>query len=302
MRRRDFVAGALGALAGLAGCGTEPGRPAPRFSFVAGGATWEPLAETLAGLLDPADLAHDGTRLTVTGLPALAAAEMNRVGERGTPLARLIGDVEALVVPKKSRFRDFDAFAAHLVASPGQTALAGRKQGESDHLLFGLVARGLGADARVLDYAGYPTCADAADALLAGKAGVAAGPLGQWRERIGEGRLRVLAVSSAERVEGIDAPTLLESGARVDFADWSAVLGPNGMGEREKAGAVDLLDEVTGSERWLKACRVKGWTPIPLLGDDFGVWLGSETARTRTVLGELGLLDTTCGRGCVGGH
>ncbi|GAA2414942.1 hypothetical protein GCM10010404_86470 [Nonomuraea africana] len=302
MRRRDFVAGALGALACLAGCGTEPGRPVPRFAVVPAGASWEPIAETLSGLLDPADLARGGTRLTVTGLPALAAAEMARTSARGTPIARLVGDVEVLVVARKSRFPDFDAFAAHLVASPGETVLAGRKQGESDHLLFGLVARGLGADARVLDYAGYPTCEDAAEALLTGRVGVAAGPLGQWRERIAGGRVRVLAVSSAERVEGIDAPTLLESGARVDFADWSAVLGPDEMGDGERARAVDLLDEVARSERWLRACRDKGWTPLPLLGDDFRVWLGSETARTRAVLGELGLLDTTCGRSCARGH
>ncbi|GAA3312011.1 hypothetical protein GCM10020219_020950 [Nonomuraea dietziae] len=263
MRRRDFVAGALGALACLSGCGTEPGRPTPRFFFVAGGAAWEPVAETLTGLLDPADLAQDGTRLTVTGLPALAAAEMNRVGERGTPLARLIGDVEVLVVPGKSRFRDFDAFAAHLVASPQRRPWWAGNRASRTTCCSDWSREGSAPTRECSTTPATPPAPTRPDALLAGKAGVAAGPLGQWRERIGEGRLRVLAVSSAERIDGIDAPTLLESGARVDFTDWSAVLGPNDMGEREKARAVDLLDEVVRSERWLKACRVKGGRRSP---------------------------------------
>ncbi|MFD1934360.1 MULTISPECIES: Bug family tripartite tricarboxylate transporter substrate binding protein [Nonomuraea] len=301
MRRREFVARALAAMAGLAGCGTAT-RPTPSFSVVPGGEAWVPVARVLAGQFKRDGVAEGGPLLTVTGLPAIAAAEMAGVKETGTPLARLVGDVEVLVVSNASVFREFDDFARRLVADPGGTVLGGRPQGESDHLLFGLVARGLGADARVLDYAGYPTTDDAAEALLAGRVGVAAGPLGEWRKRLGKGRLRALAVSSAERVEDVEAPTLLESGVRVDFADWCAVLGPKQMSERDRARAVEVLDEVARSARWLDACRARGWKPIPLSGDDFAAWLGSEAGRTREVLKDLGLIDTTCWGSCVRGH
>lgn len=301
MRRREFVAGALATLACLAGCGTAT-RQAPSFSVVPGGEAWIPIARALAGQLKRDGVATGGTQLTVTGLSTLAAAEMARSKTTGTPLARLVGDVEVLVVASGSLFRAFDDFARRLIAEPGGTVLGGRPQGESDHLLFGLVARGLGADARVLDYAGYPTTADAAEALLAGRVGVAAGPLGEWRKRLDKGRVRALAVSSAERVEGLEAPTLLESGVRVDFADWCGVLGPQEMSERERAQAVEVLDEIAESAQWLDACRTRGWKPLPLSGDDFGVWLASEIARTREVLKDLGLIDTTCWGSCVRGH
>ncbi|MGW4476663.1 tripartite tricarboxylate transporter substrate-binding protein [Nonomuraea sp. NPDC004354] len=295
MRRREFVAafvpGTVAALACLAGCGATVPRQGASFTVVPGGEAWIPVAKVLAGQFRYSGVADGGTSLTVTGLPALATALRNGSKAAGTPLARLVGDVEVLVVPAASLLRGFDDFAGRLLADPGATVLAGRPQGGTDHLLFGLVARGLGADARVLDYAGYPTTHDAAAALLVGRAAVAAGPLGDWRKRIDMGQVRVLAVSSAEPVDGIEAPTLLESGVRVDFADWCGVLGPGEMTEREHAQAVAILEEITGSRQWADACRTRGWKPIPLSGGDFGVWLGSETERTREVLKDLGLID-----------
>lgn len=315
MRRRQFLAWGLGAAACLTGCGgARSGGTLGRVSVVPGGETWTPLAQALSRILgrEGVDVAGAGafagpgtiTRLTVTGLPALAA-EINDGGgplAEGTPLARLVGEPEVLVVARHSRLTGFEDFAAHLVADPTKLLLAGGPQGEADHLLFGLVAQGLGADARLLDYAGYPGPVEAATALLGGRAGVAAGPLSAWRDRIDQGRVRPLAVSSAAGVPGVDAPPLLEAGVRIDFTDWCAVLGPPRMREIDKSAAVEMLDRVVESESWLEACRTRGWRPLPLTGDDFGAWLESETGRTRGALRDLGLLDTTCWGSCGNGH
>jgi putative tricarboxylic transport membrane protein len=184
--------------------------------------------------------------------------------------------------------------------------LAGGPQGEPDHLLFGLIARGLGADTRQVDYTAYPTSQEAITALLSGKAAAATGLLADWRASIGDGRVRALAVSSARRVPEIDVPTLLESGVRVDFEDWTALFGPREMPDEKRDAAIRMCDEVTGSTRWEAACRAAGWISIPLSGDDFVVWLGSEVERTRAVLRDLGLVDTTkattCWGSCGNGH
>ncbi|MFI6322799.1 tripartite tricarboxylate transporter substrate-binding protein [Nonomuraea sp. NPDC050556] len=314
MHRRQFFALGLGAAAAcLAGCsaGTPSADVLGRVSVISGGEPWVPVARALTRTLRTAGYLAQGraaTTITVTGLTALATVQRNEgasVLDTTTPLARLVGEPEVVVVPVNSRHADFDAFAAHLTAEPSRTMLAGRPEGEADHLLFGLIAKGLGADTRLVDYAGYPSTAEAAAALLAGRAAVAAGPLCEWRSRIDRGKVRALAVSSAERVEGLDVPTLLESGVRVDFADWCAVLGPGGMREDARAAAIAMCDRVAESERWQDACRTGGWRPLPLSGDAFAQWLGSEVERTHEVLFDLGLLDTpgtSCGDSCGGGH
>ncbi|MER6948523.1 tripartite tricarboxylate transporter substrate-binding protein [Nonomuraea sp. NPDC000554] len=316
MRRRRFFALGWGA-ALLAGCGTEYAAtgtvgPRARFAIGAGGERWARVAATLVRCAREAGYAVTSqapvTKVTVTGLPALAAADMNNglsLLDTATPLARLTGDVEVVVVPATSRFRNFDEFGAHLVAQPDQTQLAGGRQGGPDHLLFGLIAKGLGADARKVDYTGYRNSAAAATALLGGKATAAAGTLADWRPSIDGHQVRVLAVSSAERAVGLDAPTLLESGVRVDFADWCAAVGPDSMSDDSRAAAIQMCDDVCGSRAWQAACRAGGWNPIPLSGDDFEKWLTSEIDRTRAVLRDLGLLDTpgtTCWGSCGNGH
>ncbi|MER5996965.1 tripartite tricarboxylate transporter substrate-binding protein [Nonomuraea angiospora] len=315
MRRRRFFAWGLGLAACAAGCGTErfTGSAAglrARYSIGPQGRRWERVGQAFAGAARTAGYETGaGTRIMVSGLPALAAAELNNgqtLLDTATPLCRLTGEVEVVVVPVHSPFGDFEAFGAHLLASPGQTQLAGGPQGEPDHLLFGLIARGLGADTRQLDYTGYPSSQEAVTALLSGKAAAAAGPLADWRASIKAGQVKALAVSSARQVPGLDAPTLLESGVRVDFVDWAAAFGPERMTDESRESAIRMCEDVTGTADWEAACRSAGWISIPLGGADFKQWLGSEVERTRAVLRDLGLLGTTkattCWGSCGNGH
>ncbi|AQZ60616.1 TctC citrate transporter [[Actinomadura] parvosata subsp. kistnae] len=333
--RRRFLACGLGVAACVAGCGTERARNVLRtgFSIKAAGRRWAHVGQAFAGAARAAGFAAadgsaitgdsrgggsgaghgqgagGGFAITVSGLPALAAAELNNgqsLLDTATPLARLSGQVEVVVVPARSPVQDFDDFGARLLADPGRTLLAGGPQGEPDHLLFGLVARAIGADGRRVDYTGYPSLAEVASALLAGKAVAAAGPLAGWRAAIGRGRVRALAISSAQRVPDLDVPTLLECGVRVDFADWTAAFGPEDMPDESREPAVRMCEKVIRSGAWEAACLAAGWLPIPLSGDDFARWLGTEIARTRAVLRDLGLLDstkaTTCWGSCGNGH
>ncbi|MBB5077943.1 Bug family tripartite tricarboxylate transporter substrate binding protein [Nonomuraea endophytica] len=301
MRRRQFFALGLGLAACASGCATAGGggHGLGPVGVVPGGERWAPVAQALFRTLRrtgyPATGTGGATTVTVTGLPALAAAELNDqrpMHVATTPLARLTGNVEVLVVPANSRLKDFDAFAAHLLAQPERTYLAGGPLGEPDHLLFGLIAQGLGVDVRKIDYTGYPGAQEVAAAMQGGKVAAATGRLRDWRARLDSGRIRPLAVSSAVRVPGVEAPTLLECGVRVDFADWCAAVGPAAMDRERRGAAVRMMEEATRSAPWHEACRNGGWEAIPLSGDDFATWLATESARTRRVLRELGMLDT----------
>lgn len=309
LRRRQFFA--LGLSVCVAGCGTRHvggGVPRPQFSIEPGGPQWTRVGQAFAGAARATGFAVGaGPMITVTGLPALSDAELNNgqsLLDTGTPLARLSGEVEVVVVPDDSPVKDFDDFGARLLTQPGRTPLTGGPQGEPDHLLFGLIAKALGADTRQVDYTGYPSSGEAVAALLAGRAVAAAGPLAGWRAGIGRGRVRALAVSSAVRVPDLDVPTLLECGVRVDFANWVAAFGPSGMSDESRESAVRMCGEVIGSGAWEAACQAADWLPIPLAGDDFARWLGTEIDRTRAVLRDLGLLDTIKATTCWGrcGH
>jgi putative tricarboxylic transport membrane protein len=206
-----------------------------------------------------------------------------------TPLARLCGEWEALVVPAASRLASFGALADILRRDPSQIAVAGRAEGGVDHLLYGMLAQTLGVDARLLRYVAYPTGDEAITALAGGRVAVALGSHARVRERVRSGELRVLAVTSPERIQGIDAPTMMECDVHLYCANWRGLLGAGGLADDDRAVLTRLCHDVAESARWRELCARNGWTPLYLEGEDFRQWLRIESARLSRALGELGL-------------
>ncbi|MBG0817120.1 tripartite tricarboxylate transporter substrate binding protein [Planomonospora sp. ID82291] len=269
-----------------------------------GGAGAAALAALAASRGSGAPFARRGG-LLVTGMPMVAGAETSGavpLAESATPLARLVGEWTALAVSADSRLRSFEDFAAGLRRNPAGLVVGGRSVGGPDHVLYGMIGKCLGVDARLLDYAGYAGADQAVEALGGGSAAAVLLPVRALAAGFAEGRLRALAVSSRDRIEGIEAPTLMELEIRLEYADWRGLLGPAGMGAEDRAAAVGLCDRIDSSAHWRELCAQEGWERVYLRGDDFRQWLATETERTRGVLYELGLLgssDTNCRVGCA---
>ncbi|MEV4097381.1 Bug family tripartite tricarboxylate transporter substrate binding protein [Streptosporangium saharense] len=339
MHRRRFLALALGVMV-AGGCG-DMGAPgtgrAGRLTIVAPvarGRRWDHAARALAailtgeGMVGAVEVSSAGApgmaaltafaalrgpfaregRVFLAGMPMLAGgetADADSVLAASTPLARLAGDWAVLAVSPNSLLRTFEDFAAALRRDPAKLVVGGGVAGGSDHVLYGMIGKCLGVDVRLLDYAGYPTESEAVEALDEGRVAALLGSAGSLLPRIATGRLLPLAVSSGERIDGIDAPTLLEREVRVEYADWCGVLGPRAMTPEDRDEAVALCDRIDASSRWQAVCAANGWHRAYLSGDDFRQWLVTETHRTRAVLNELGLLsasDTNCWGGCAGRH
>jgi len=336
MRRRGFFTLAAGALI-AAGCGAnDDADSVVRRLFVlepaADGHGWDKIAGRLATVVVQSGLARTAMvverggalgstprdafgafrgpfaregRLLVTAMPMVAAAEIantTAVVNAATPVARLVGDWAVLVVPSDSRLRTFEDFAAQLRRNPAGLAIGGRSEGGSDHVLYGMIGKCLGVDTRLLEYAGYPVPEDAVEALHVGRVAALLGSARALRSEIIAGRLRPLAVSSGGRIDGIDAPTLMEVDVRLEYSDWCGLLGPKEMSPGDRDAAIALCDRLDAAPRWRSLCAAHGWSRVYLSGDDFRQWLSTETARARGVLHELGLLkssDTSCGGSCV---
>ncbi len=319
MRRRAFLALGVGLFPLAAGCGSDrprTGGPISLFVPAQVGRQGGPFARELKGLIERQRLAGPveiRTRAGETGARALAGyvarpasgelmvagsalvdfAAVNGTGalaERTSPLARFAGEWMVLVTAPHSRFRTFDDLAAALIRDPGRLRLAGRDTGGLDHVLYGLTAQGLGVDARRLNYAAFPDLSHMLAALAEGSAVAGVGGSTELAAPIRTGQVRPLAVSSTDRLDGLDAPTLKESGVRTHYANWSGLLGAGRLPERERERLLDLCRAVADMPGWEEACRANGWTPMYLDGDDFRQWLGTETRRAKSILRELGFL------------
>lgn len=206
-----------------------------------------------------------------------------------TPIARLTGEFEALVVPAASPFQTAQDFVAALKADPAKVPVAGGSAGGSDHILFGLIAKTVGVPATSLSYVPFAGGGEALAALLGNQVAAGISGYGEFAEQVKAGGLRLLAISADKRQEGIDAPTMKESGIDVELFNWRGVFAPPGVTDEDKAAMVALVGKMAESAAWATECKNRNWSSILLTGDDYAKFLAEDTARIEAILKDLGL-------------
>ncbi|MCR2692923.1 tripartite tricarboxylate transporter substrate-binding protein, partial [Salmonella enterica] len=78
-------------------------------------------------------------------------------------------------------------------------------------------------------YIAYSGGGEALAAILGSQVSAGISGYGEFESQVKSGTLRLLAVSSAERIEGIDAPTLKESGLDVVVENWRMLAAAPGI-------------------------------------------------------------------------
>ena len=227
------------------------------------------------------------------GLGVVGAAYTNKSKAtlaETTPIAKLIEEPEAIAVPKDSPFTTLADFVAAWKADPGKTPVGGGSSpGGPDHLAPMLTAEAVGVAPKDVNFVSYDGGGELLAALLGSKIRAAFTGTGEDEEQAAAGQLRILAVTSAERIEGIDAPTLEESGYDLTFTNWRGLVAPGGISEAAAKRLTDAVVAMHESAQWKATLADKGWTDAFLVGDDYRAFLTAEDARVRAVLSSLGL-------------
>ena len=128
-------------------------------------------------------------------------------------------------------------------------------------------------------------------AIVGGHVTCGVSGLGEFEAQIKAGELRAIGISSGERLPGLDAPTLKESGVDVELANWRGVFGAGELADADKAALLAAVDQMAKSDGWKQTLATKGWMDTYLAGDDFAAYLTEEEARVTTVLKEIGLVS-----------
>jgi putative tricarboxylic transport membrane protein len=208
-----------------------------------------------------------------------------------TPIARLTGEHEAIVVPADSDIATLDDLVATLKADPGAVSWGGGSAGGADHITAGLIARAVGVDPTRVNYIAFSGGGEALAAILGGQVTVGVSGLGEFESQIDAGALRLLAVSGAERVEGVDAPTLREAGVDVELENWRMIAAAPGITDEEKAAITADMEKLATSEAWRRELATRGWDDRFLAGPAFDAQLAADIAATSAILTDIGLVQ-----------
>lgn len=231
--------------------------------------------------------------MMVTGLIMLGAIRTNNSPvtlAEVTPLARLLGEYEVLVVPADSPYRTLGEFAAAWKKDPGALAIAGGSAGGTDHMIAGLLALATGVDVSRMNYLPHSGGGESLAALLGGHVAAGINGYAELAPFITAGRLRALGISSEERVAGLEGPTFKEQGVDVSLANWRAVAAPPGITPAERAKLLEDLERMHASEAWKTALKQNNWIDLYLTGAEYERFLKEEDARVMSVLQSIGLV------------
>lgn len=236
----------------------------------------------------------NGSALLVNGLVMVGAILTNNSPvklDQVTPVARLTGEYEVLVVPAASEIKSLAELIEKFKADPGSVSWGGGSAGGTDHILAGLIAQAVGIEGAKVNYVPFSGGGEALAAIMGGHVTVGVSGFGEWQGQIASGELRALAISSPERLQGIDIPTLKEQGVDVDLANWRAVVAPPDLDEAEKAELIAAVDATVKSEPWKKILADRKWMDLYLSGDEFDAYLKQENERVTGTLKQIGLIQ-----------
>ena len=254
-----------------------------------------PGAGGTVGLAQLASTESDsGDLLMMMGLVMVGSILTNDAAvtlEQTTPIARLTGEYEVIVVPADSEFETLDDLLAAFEEDPGSISWAGGSAGGTDHILVGLVAEQVGVDPQGVNYIPFSGGGEALASLLGGQVSAGVSGYSEWAGQIEAGDLRVLGISSAERVEGIDAPTLMEQGVDVELANWRGVVAPPDITDDERAALIETMDQMVASDAWQETLDRFNWTGLYMAGDEFEEYLANEQERVTAILQQIGLVS-----------
>jgi len=205
------------------------------------------------------------------------------------PVARLTEEAGVIVVPANSDIRTWQDLAAKLRTNPGSVPVGGGSAGGTDHILLGLILKALGRNPREASYVAFAGGGPANAAILGGQVGAGISGYSEFAEQIKAGRMRALAVSGAQRIEGTDIPTLRELGLDVTAANWRGVFAAPGITAAQRQALIDLMVAVHATPQWKEILRTRAWADAFLTGDAFAEFLKRDIAATESVLKDLGL-------------
>ena len=118
--------------------------------------------------------------------------------------------------------------------------------------------KAIGADLSKLNYIAHSGGGEALTSVLGGHVTVGISGYGEFGPQVDSGKLRALALSSEERLPGVDIPTLKEQGLDVAFFNWRGLFAAPEVPAEDLAALEAAVDAMVKSQAWKDTIAERG--------------------------------------------
>jgi putative tricarboxylic transport membrane protein len=175
------------------------------------------------------------------------------------PVALLLKEFSMLAVPANSDVKSLADLTAKLKADPSSVTWAVGSAGGIDHLIAGQITKAVTGDARKTNAINYAGGGEQIASIIGGHVTVGVGGVPEFASQIEAGKLRALAVTSSERLEGLNIPTLKEQGVDVAYGTWRGLMASKKLAEAERKELVDTIAKMVEIKAWKDSLERYGW-------------------------------------------
>lgn len=209
-----------------------------------------------------------------------------------TPIASVIADYAAFVVPKNSKYTSFTQVVADFKKDPKSVKIAGGSvKGSMDHLVPAMVFQAAGGDPLKVKYIPYDAGGKAMAGLLSGDVQVLSTGFGEALGLAKQGEVRILAVTSAKRLaQTPDVPTVKELGYDVTFANWRGFFAVPNLPKDKAEAYRAVLKKMYDTPQWEEIRSKRGWQNLYQPGDEFYSFLEKQEKALGDMMRKLGFL------------
>ena len=206
-----------------------------------------------------------------------------------TPIAKVLREYTAIVVPTSSKYRTLNQLMDDLKAAPNSVPIAGGNKGGIDHQVIGLLADKAGIEPTKLNYVVFSGGPEVITSVLSGATQVGISGSSEFATYIAAGKLRVLGVSSALPLKGFKAKTFKQQGYNLVYGNWRGIMAPADLPEPARLNFIKVMDILRTSPTWKAQLVKNNWDNEFAAGKDFKAFLEVHIPEINKVMKGLGI-------------
>jgi putative tricarboxylic transport membrane protein len=219
----------------------------------------------------------------ITGKPPVSLSQ-------ATPIARMTTEYNVFVLPANSPFKTMKDVVDQLKKDPGSVKWGGGSRGSTEHIAAAMIAQKVGADPSKINYVAFRGGGEATAAILGGNVTIGGSGYSEFAEYIAAGKMKAIAVTSAQRLPGINVPTLKEQGIDVEIGNWRGVYCAPGITADQRKALTDMVLAALKSPSWAETLKKNDWTPAVLSGEAFAKFVDDDFASLRAIMVKSGMV------------
>jgi putative tricarboxylic transport membrane protein len=209
-----------------------------------------------------------------------------------TPLAQLFEENIAFMVRPDSRFKTARELVDQLKKDPASVTFGiATALGGANHIAAASALKAAGVDVKRVRNVVYKSGGEVTTALLGAHLDVVPIAAPVALRQLEAGKVRVLAVSSPERLTGAFAsvPTWRELGVDSTYSSWRGVVGPRGLTAEQVAYWDGVFAKLAALDEWKQELEKRLWVPTYLDSAHSRAFLEQQRKEHHAILTELGL-------------